>query len=60
MTTPPPDGFALIKPGQTYFGKQGITYGKGASAARDYAATVCGSDTKPIRCFDKRLPGPSE
>jgi uncharacterized RmlC-like cupin family protein len=26
-----PDGFALIKPGQTYFGKQGITYGAGAS-----------------------------
>ena len=29
MTTPP-DGFALVKPGQTYFGKQGITYGAGA------------------------------
>jgi hypothetical protein len=26
------DGFALIKPGQTYFGGQGFTYGAGASA----------------------------
>jgi uncharacterized RmlC-like cupin family protein len=28
MTAPPPDGFALIKPGQTYFGKQGIQCGR--------------------------------
>ena len=26
------DGVALIKPGQTYVGKQGFTYGAGASA----------------------------
>ncbi len=25
------DGFAVVKPGQTYQGKQGITYGAGAS-----------------------------
>ena len=31
MSASPPDGFALIKPGQTYLGKQGIVYGAGAS-----------------------------
>ncbi len=31
MTTLPPDGFALVKPGQTYFGAQGILYSAGAS-----------------------------
>src|SRR5580700_2267715 len=41
MTTPPPDGFALIKPGQTYFGKQGITYGAGASAETVGAEKIC-------------------
>ena len=30
MTEPAQDGFALIKPGQTYLGKQGIVYGAGA------------------------------
>jgi uncharacterized RmlC-like cupin family protein len=28
------DGVAVIKPGQTYEGKQGFTYGAGASAER--------------------------
>ena len=41
MTTPPPDGFALIKPGQTYFGKQGITYSAGASAETVGAEKIC-------------------
>ena len=31
MTSKPPADFALVKPGQTYFGKQGITYGAGVS-----------------------------
>ncbi len=30
----PPDGFALVKPGQTYLGKQGNVYGAGASKRR--------------------------
>jgi len=32
MSVPVHDGFAVIKPGQTYVGKQGFTYGAGASA----------------------------
>jgi uncharacterized RmlC-like cupin family protein len=31
----------LIKPGQTYFGKQGITYGAGASAETVGAEKIC-------------------
>ena len=27
-----PDGVEVVKPGQTYVGKQGFTYGAGASA----------------------------
>ena len=41
MTTRPPDGFALVKPGQTYFGKQGIVYGAGASAETVGAQKIC-------------------
>ena len=30
------DRVTVIKPGQTYVGKQGFTYGAGASAGRGY------------------------
>ena len=33
--------FAVIKPGQTYVGKQGFTYGAGASAETVGAQKVC-------------------
>ena len=35
------DGVAVIKPGQTYAGKQGFTYGAGASAETVGAQHVC-------------------
>jgi len=35
------DGVAVIKPGQTYVGKQGLTYGAGASAETVSAQKVC-------------------
>src|SRR6476659_1441645 len=35
------DGVAVIKPGQTYVGKQGFTYGAGASAETVGAQKVC-------------------
>ena len=35
------DGVAVIKPGQTYEGKQGFTYGAGASAETVGANSVC-------------------
>ena len=35
------DGVAVIKPGQTYVGKQGLTYGAGASAETVGAQKVC-------------------
>ena len=35
------DGAAVIKPGQTYVGKQGFTYGAGASAGTVGAQKVC-------------------
>ena len=35
------DGVAVIKPGQTYVGKQGFTYGAGASAEMVGAQKVC-------------------
>jgi uncharacterized RmlC-like cupin family protein len=41
MSASPPDGFALIKPGQTYLGKQGFTYGAGASTETVGAKKVC-------------------
>ena len=45
MAEPAHDGFALIKPGQTYLGKQGSVYGAGASketvgAQKIWAGTV--------------------
>jgi uncharacterized RmlC-like cupin family protein len=41
MSGSTPDGFALIKPGQTYVGKQGFTYGAGVSAETAGARKVC-------------------
>jgi uncharacterized RmlC-like cupin family protein len=41
MTTRPDDGFALVKPGQTYFGKQGILYSSGASKETVGAQRIC-------------------
>jgi uncharacterized RmlC-like cupin family protein len=35
------DGVAVIRPGQTYVGKQGFTYGAGASAETVGAQKVC-------------------
>ena len=35
------DGVAVIKPGQTYVGKQGFTYGAGASAETVGAQKIC-------------------
>jgi uncharacterized RmlC-like cupin family protein len=35
------DGVALIKPGRTYVGQQGFTYGAGASAETVGARSVC-------------------
>lgn len=35
------DGVAVIKPGQTYVGQQGFTYGAGASAETVGAQKVC-------------------
>ena len=41
MSTRPDDGFALITPGQTYLGKQGIVYGAGASKETVGAQKIC-------------------
>ncbi len=38
------DGVAVIKPGQTYVGKQGFTYGAGASAETVGARKICMND----------------
>jgi uncharacterized RmlC-like cupin family protein len=35
------DGVALVKPGETYVGQQGFTYGAGASAETVGARAVC-------------------
>jgi len=35
------DGIAVIRPGQTYVGKQGFTYGAGASAETVGARKIC-------------------
>jgi len=35
------DGVAVVKPGQTYVGKQGFTYGSGASAETVGSKSVC-------------------
>src|SRR5262249_6585379 len=41
MSGPIKDGVAVIKPGQTYVGKQGFTYGAGASTETVGAQKVC-------------------
>ena len=41
MSPTPHDGVAVVKPGQTYEGKQGFTYGAGASAETVGAGKVC-------------------
>jgi uncharacterized RmlC-like cupin family protein len=41
MTASRTDRFAVVKPGQTYVGKQGITYGAGASKETVGAEKVC-------------------
>ena len=41
MTSPRHDGVAVVKPGQTYTGKQGFTYGAGASLETVGAGKVC-------------------
>ena len=48
MTVPPSDGFALIKPGQTYFGKQGVTYSAGALKETVGAEKIC-MNVMPMR-----------
>ena len=41
MTTAATDRVTIVAPGQTYVGKQGITYGAGASAETVGAERVC-------------------
>ena len=41
MSTLTPEGVTVIKPGQTYVGKQGFTYDAGASAETVGARKVC-------------------
>jgi uncharacterized RmlC-like cupin family protein len=41
MTTAATDRFAIVKPGRTYLGKQGIVYGSGASAETVGAEKIC-------------------
>jgi uncharacterized RmlC-like cupin family protein len=41
MTVIGTDRFAVVKPGQTYLGKQGITYGAGASKETVGAEKIC-------------------
>jgi uncharacterized RmlC-like cupin family protein len=41
MSVSAQDGVSVIKPGQTYVGKQGLTYGAGASAETVGAQKVC-------------------
>jgi uncharacterized RmlC-like cupin family protein len=41
MSAPAHDGVVVIKPGQTYIGKQGFTYGAGASTETVGAQKVC-------------------
>lgn len=41
MSGPTHGGVALIKPGQTYAGRQGFTYGAGASAETVGAQRIC-------------------
>jgi uncharacterized RmlC-like cupin family protein len=41
MTTPATERVRVIQPGQTYVGKQGLTYGAGASAETVGAERIC-------------------
>lgn len=41
MTTAAVDRFQIVKPGRTYLGKQGVTYGSGASAETVGAERGC-------------------
>ena len=41
MTTAATDRVTIVKPGQTYVGKQGITYGAGASKETVGAEEIC-------------------
>lgn len=41
MTSSPKDMVAVVKPGQTYVGKQGITYEAGASAETVGTSKIC-------------------
>jgi uncharacterized RmlC-like cupin family protein len=41
MTASTEDGVKVVRPGQTYVGKQGITYGAGASKETVGAQNVC-------------------
>ena len=41
MDRPAHDGVAVVKPGESYVGKQGFTYGAGASAETVGAKNVC-------------------
>jgi uncharacterized RmlC-like cupin family protein len=41
MTVTGTDRFAVVKPGKTYLGKQGITYGAGASKETVGAENIC-------------------
>lgn len=41
MTAASHDGVAVVRPGQTYEGKQGFTYGAGASAETIGAGQIC-------------------
>ena len=41
MTAPSTDGVIVIRPGQTYTGKQGFTYGAGASAHTVGSQNIC-------------------
>jgi uncharacterized RmlC-like cupin family protein len=41
MTVSGTDRFAVVKPGQTYLGKQGIVYGAGASKETVGAEAIC-------------------
>ena len=41
MTTPATEGVRVIRPGQTYVGKQGFTYGAGASQETVGAKHIC-------------------
>ena len=41
MPVTPNDEVAVVKPGQTYVGKQGITYGAGASAETVGTRMIC-------------------